>query len=98
MPLNVFGNSNSNNSDNKIVTSLIVQKPYLRPNYIEAIIEKDIELKVHYRTNKLPDPITKRVATSKAYVENKLNDPSIKKTELMLILTIKISKTFFLSK
>ena len=34
MPINVFGNS-SNNSDNKIDTSLFVQKPYLRHNYIE---------------------------------------------------------------
>ena len=40
MPTNVFGNSNSNNSDNKIDTSLFVQKPYLRHNYIEAIIKK----------------------------------------------------------
>ena len=45
MPINVFGNSNSNKSDNKIDTSLIVQKPYLRSNYIEAKIEEDIDLK-----------------------------------------------------
>ena len=29
MPINVFGNSNSNNSDNKIDTSFFVQKPNL---------------------------------------------------------------------
>ena len=39
MPINVFHNSNSNNSDNKIDTSLFVQKPYLRTNYIESNIE-----------------------------------------------------------
>ena len=31
MPINVSGNS-SNNSDDKNVTSLFVQKPYLRTN------------------------------------------------------------------
>ena len=49
MPINVFGNSNSNNSDNKIDTSLFVQKPYLRSNYIESNIEEDIDLKNQYR-------------------------------------------------
>ena len=44
MPINVFGNS-SNNSDNKFDTSLFVQKPYLRANYIEANIEENIDLK-----------------------------------------------------
>ena len=44
MPINVFGNS-SNNSDNKIDTSLFVQRPYLRSDYIEANIEEDIDLK-----------------------------------------------------
>ena len=56
MPINVFGNS-SNNSDNKIDTSLFVQKPYLRHNYIEANIEEDIDLKNQFRVKNLPDPI-----------------------------------------
>ena len=46
MPLNVFGNS-SNNSDNIIDTSLSVQKPYLRQNYIESNIEEYIDLKIN---------------------------------------------------
>ena len=46
MPINVFGNSNSINSGNKINNSLFVQKPYLRTNYIESNIEEDIELKI----------------------------------------------------
>ena len=45
MPIKEFGNSNSNNSDNKNDTSLFVQKPYLRTNYIEANIAEDIDLK-----------------------------------------------------
>ena len=44
MPINVFGNS-SNKADNKIGTSLFVQKPFLRTNYIESNIEEAIDLK-----------------------------------------------------
>ena len=76
MPINVFGNS-SNNSDNKIDTSLFVQKPYLRTNYIEANIKEDIDLKNQHRINNLPDPISIRKAASKNYVDNKFIDPSI---------------------
>ena len=45
MPINVFGNSSSNSSDNKIDTSFFVQKPHLRHIYIESNIEEDIDLK-----------------------------------------------------
>ena len=76
MPINVFGNS-SNNSDNKIDTSLFVQKPYLRTNYIESKIEEDIDIKNQFRIKNLPDPISIREATSKNYVDNLFNDPSI---------------------
>ena len=78
MPINVFGNS-SNNSDNKIDTSLFVQKPYLRTNYIEANIEEDIDLKNQFRIKNLPDPISMREPASKNYVDNLFNDPSIVK-------------------
>ena len=56
-PIKVFGNSLSN-SDNKTDTSLFVQKPYLRTNYIEANREEDIDLKNQLRTKSLPDPIS----------------------------------------
>ena len=79
MPKNVFGNSNSNNSDNKIDTSLFVQKPYLRHNFIEANIEEDIDLKNQFRIKNIPDPINVREAVSKIYVDNFFNDPSIVK-------------------
>ena len=49
MLINVFRNSNANDNKNKIDTSLFVQKPYLRTNYIEASIEEDIDLKNQYR-------------------------------------------------
>ena len=77
MPINVFGNSNSNNSDNKNDTNLFVEKPYLRTNYIESNIEEDIDMKNQYRIKNLPDPISIREATSKNYVDNLFNDPSI---------------------
>ena len=78
MPINVFGNS-SNNSDNKIDTSLFVQKPFLRTNYIEANIEEDIDLKNQFRIKNLPDPISIREPASKNYVDNLFNNPCIVK-------------------
>ena len=83
MPINVFGNSNSNGNGNKIVTSLFVRKPYLRTNYIEANIEEDINLKNQFRIKTLPDPTGVREAASKKYVDNLFNDPKFKKTTLI---------------
>ena len=76
MMVNVIGNS-SNNSDNKIDTSLFVQRYYLRANYIEADIEEDIDLKNQFRIKNLPDPISIREAASKNYVDSLFNNPSI---------------------
>ena len=73
----MFGNSNSNNSDNKIDTSFFVQKPYLRTNYIEANIEEDIDLKNKFRLKNLPDPISIREACSKNYVDNSIDESSL---------------------
>ena len=82
MPINIFGQSHPNNSDNKIDTSIFVQKTYLRHNYIESNIEEDIDLKNQYRIINLPDPISIREAASKNYVDNLFNAPSIiKNTE-----------------
>ena len=64
MPINVFGNS-SNNSDNKIDTSLFVQKPCLRSNYIEANKEEDLDFKNQFRIKNLPAPISIREACGK---------------------------------
>ena len=79
MLINVFGNSNSNDNGEKIVTSVFVQKPYMRTNYIEANIEEDIGLKNQYRSKNLADPISIREACSENYVDNLFNDPSILK-------------------
>ena len=77
MPINVFGNSSNNNNDNKIDTSLFVQKPYLRTNYIESNIEEDIDLKNQFRIKNLPNPISMQEATSKNYVDNSIHEVSL---------------------
>ena len=78
MPINVFGNS-SNNINNKIDTSLFVQKPYLRTNYIESNIEEDIDLKNQYRVKNLQDLVDINDACNKNYADNLFSDPSIVK-------------------
>ena len=98
MPINVFGNSNSNNNDNKIDTSLFVQKPYLRHNYIESNIEEDIDLKNQYRIKNLPDPTEIQDACSKKYTDNLFNDPTIMKNSAHIDLNDKnITNCRFLS-
>ena len=76
MPINVFGNS-SNNSEQKIDTSLFVNKPYLRRNYIEANIEEDIDLKNQYKIKNLIDPINLHDACNKNYVDNSIDEISL---------------------
>ena len=76
MPINVFGNS-SHGNNNKFDTTLFVQKPYLRSNYIESNIEEDINLKNQYKIINLQDPSDTNDACNKNYVDNLVNDPSI---------------------
>ena len=77
-PINVFGNA-SNDNVRKIDTSLFVQKPYLRTNYIESNIEEDIDLKNQFRMKNLTDPIGISEPCSKIFVDNLFNDPSVVK-------------------
>ena len=77
MSIDVFGNSNSNDNCNKIITSLFVRKRYLRTNYIEANIEENNDLKNQNGRKNLPDPFSIREAASKTYVDNQFNHPSI---------------------
>ena len=77
MPINVFGNSSNNNNDNKIDTSLFVQKPYLRTNYIESNIEEDINLKNQFRIENLPDPKKLHDACNKNYIDNAIDEISL---------------------
>ena len=73
MPIKVFGISCHDNI-NRFDTSIFVQKPYLRTNFIESFIEEDIDLKNHFRIKMLPDPLSIREAASKIYVDNLFND------------------------
>ena len=63
MPINVFGNTNHKN--NKIDTSLFVQKSYQRTSFSESNIEEDIDLKIHFRIKNLQDPFIIREPASK---------------------------------
>ena len=74
MPINVFGNSNSNDNNNKIDTSKFVQKSYLRSNYIETDLDHDINLNNQYRIINLPDPINNKDGVNKIYIDNKIGD------------------------
>ena len=76
MPINVFGNS-SNNSEQKIDTSLFVQKPYLRIIYIESNLEEDIDLKNQYKIKNLVDPINLHDACNKNYIDNSIDEISL---------------------
>ena len=73
MPINVFGNS-SNNSGNKIDTSLFAQKSYIRTNYLENNIEEDIDLKNQYGIKNLPNPNNDKDAGNKIYIDGELAD------------------------
>ena len=77
MPINVFGNSSSSNDNgNKIDTSLFVQKPYLRTNYIQANIEENINMKNQVKIENLPCPQEISDAVCKFYVDSLFNDSS----------------------
>ena len=92
MPINGFGNSNSNDIGNKIDTSLFLQKPSLRTNYIESKIEEDIDLKNQSRIKNLPDPISIREAASKNYVDNIFkNDIDFNDVKLENIKFVKVN-------
>ena len=74
----MFGiRSSSKDIGNKIDTSLFVQNPYLRSNYVEANIEEDINMKNHFKIKNLPCPQKNSDAICKSYVDNLFNDSSI---------------------
>ena len=74
MPINVFGNSNSNDNNNKIDSSIFVKKSYLRSNYIETDIDHDINLKNQYRIINTLQPINDNDIVNKIYIDNKIAD------------------------
>ena len=79
MPIKVFGNSSSSYDNNKIDTSLFVQKPYLRTNYIESDIEESLNMKNQFKIKNLPYPEENSDAVCKSYVDSLFNDSSLPK-------------------
>ena len=74
MPIKVFGNSNSNDNNNKIDTTRFVQNSYLRSNYIETDLDHDINFKNQYRIRNLPEPTSDEDAVNKIYNDSKITD------------------------
>ena len=71
----VFG-STSGNTKNAIDTSLFVQEPYIRRNYIDSSIGEGTDMKNKLRFRISQDPISIIEQVSKLYVDNTFNDPS----------------------
>ena len=69
--MNVFGSTSSIGQAN-LDTTLFVQKPYLRTNYIESDMEEDIDMKQKFKIKNLGDPINSNDAANKAYIDKKL--------------------------
>ena len=65
--MNVFGSTSSTGLTN-IDTTLFVQKPYLRTNYIESDMEEDIDMKQNFKITNLVDPTNDFEAANKAYI------------------------------
>ena len=77
MPINVFGNRcSSQDYGIKVDTSIFVQKPYLRTNYLESK-EEDIHMKNQFKNRKLPCPVKNTYAAKKTYIDSGLIDCSI---------------------
>ena len=75
---NVLGNtSSSDDNANKIDTFVFVQKFFLRANFIETILEEDIDLTNQYRIKNVPCLAENSDAAFKFYVYSGLNDPSL---------------------
>ena len=74
--MNVFGSTSSTGLTN-IDTTLFVQKPYLRTNYIESDMEEDIDMKQKFKITNLVDPTNDFEAANKAYVDKNINESTL---------------------
>ena len=74
--MNVFGSTSSTGLTN-IDTSLFVQKPYLRSNYIEFDMEEDIDMKQKFKITNLVDPTNDFEAANTAYVDKNINKSTL---------------------
>ena len=63
--------------EDKINTSLFVQKPFSRTNYIECNFEPDLDIKNQFGHENIADPIINRGVTSLIFVDILFIDPCI---------------------
>ena len=77
MPTNVFANRSFYFEEgNKVDTAPVLQKLYLRANYIESNFEKDIDMTGQFETKTLKNEVSIRKTASKNYVDTLFDDPS----------------------
>ena len=74
--MNVFGSTSSIGQTN-LDTTLFVQKPYLRTNYIESDMEEDSDMKDKFKIKPLIDPTNDFDASNKSYIDKKINESTI---------------------
>ena len=74
--MNVFGSTSLTGQAN-LDTTLFVQKPYLRTNYIESDMEQDIDMKQKFKIKNLLDPINANDAANKAYIDRNINESTL---------------------
>ena len=78
MLTNVLSNSSSSHDNgNKFDTSMFVQKPYLKTNFIESSTGEGIEIITQFKINNLPCPQENSADVCNFFVDSGLNDPSI---------------------
>ena len=76
MPMNVFGSTSSTNQAN-LDTTLFVQKPYLRTNYLKSDLEEDIDMKQKFKIKNLVDPTNGFDAANKTYIDKYIKESTI---------------------
>ena len=74
--MNVFGSTSSTGSTN-VDTTLFVQKPYLRTNYIESDMEEDIDMKQKFKIKNLVDPTNDFDAANKSYIDKNIDESTL---------------------
>ena len=72
----VFGSTSSTNQAN-LDTTLFVQKPYLRTNYLEYDMEEDIDMKQKFKIKNLVDPTNDFGAANKAYIDKNISESTL---------------------
>ena len=73
--MNVFDSTSSTGLTN-LDTTLFVQKPYLKTNYVESDMA-DIDMKQKFKIKNLVEPINDFDAANKSYVDENINESTL---------------------